>query len=129
MIYQAHPDQSGFTAVELLVTLIIASMFLFAGYQLYTQVQRDGADANRAASVSGLIVNRLQVKSREISGNCVESLESSLTVTEAGIGPVTYKTTVKCPNSTLLPTLKLIKIEGVYQTNPDRSVTHATYAE
>lgn len=52
--------QEGFTAVELLITLIVASMFLFAGYQLYTQVTRDGNDANKLAKVSNTAYEMLR---------------------------------------------------------------------
>lgn len=121
--------ESGFTAIELLITLIIASMFLFAGYQLYTQVQRDGADANRAASVSGLTVNRLQSTARTLSGTCASTLETQATVNEPGVGSVLYKQKIDCPNPTGTPNLKLIRITAEYQSNPTRSVTHAIYAE
>ena len=37
-----HHFDDGFSAVELLITLFIGSIFLLAGYQLYSFVLRNG---------------------------------------------------------------------------------------
>jgi Tfp pilus assembly protein FimT len=48
--FQSSPN-SGFTTVELLVTLVIGVMFIAVGYELYSIVTRDGA-ASRDRSVA-----------------------------------------------------------------------------
>ena len=129
MLFTTSTDpESGFTAVELLVTLIIASMFLFAGYQLYTQVQRDGADANQIAILSGKVNARLQETARSMPGTCAASDVTTPNVNETGIGAVSYRTIVSCPNSPTLTNLKLISTEASYGTNPVKKVKHATYS-
>ena len=45
---------NGFTAVELLITLFVASIFLFTGYQLYAQVIRDGQEAANLSEMSNV---------------------------------------------------------------------------
>ena len=121
--------QDGFTAVELLITLLVASMFLFAGYQLYTQVMKDGAEANKSAIVSSEVTARVQKESRDRSGNCVAATPAPTTEAVTGVGNVQFTTTISCPNATELPTLKYIKVEATYGSNPARSVVHAVYAK
>lgn len=118
--------EGGFTAVELLITLIIASMFLFSGYQLYTQVTRDGAEANRTATVSSLTTAKLQETSRSLSGNCAASSSTPAAINQPGIGSIQYTITVSCPNSANIPSLKLVKVEASYDS-PVKKVTHASY--
>jgi len=90
--------QEGFTAVELLITLIIASMFLFAGYQLYSQVTRDGNDANRLAKVSNTAYELLRERGATVSaanpnGCGFSSGGSNQTV----VDNVIYVITESCP--------------------------------
>ena len=120
---------AGFTAVELLITMLIASMFLFAGYQLYTQVMKDGAETNKTALVSNLASERMQKQVRLLSGPCASSGPTEVKITEAGIGEVTYTDTVSCPNMSATPNLKRVKIEASYGTNPVIKVAHATFTQ
>lgn len=124
--------QEGFTAIELLITLLIASMFILSGYQLYAQVNRDGADANRSANVSALVTAKVQSEARSVTGtgNCVQVGPTSLgPVNEPGVGNVTYVTNVTCPSPTELTTLKYIKVEATYGSNPVRKIFHGTYTK
>lgn len=114
-------SQQGFTAVELLITLLVASMFLFSGYQLYSQVNRDGSDANQAARVSSLVSEKL----RSITTSCGTPVPNEVK-NETGVGSVTYVTSVTCPNPDI-PTMRLIKVTATYG-NPPKVLEHATYA-
>jgi prepilin-type N-terminal cleavage/methylation domain-containing protein len=117
--------QEGFTAVELLITLIIASMFIIAGFQLYTQVTRDGAEANKVAIVSNEVNKRLQSLMSDSSITCT-STRAPETSTLTGVGSVTYTTTISCPNPSV-PTLKLLKVEASYNNNA-KKLQHAAYS-
>lgn len=125
MIFAKTQLESGFTAIELLITMIIASMFLFSGYQLYSQVNRDGAEANQAARVSNLVSEKLQSTIASPTATCGATIPNQ-TVTAAGVGSVSYVTTVTCPNSGV-PTLRLVKVRATYG-NPVKTLEHATYA-
>ena len=116
--------ESGFTAIELLITLLIASMFLFSGYQLYTQVNRDGTEANQNARVSNLVNEKLRATIVLPAAVC--NYTASEQKTESDIGRVTYATSVTCPNSDV-STMRLVKITATYG-NPARTLEHATYA-
>src|SRR6476620_10795987 len=92
--------EAGFTAVELLITLIIASMFIYSGYQLYSQVNRDGTEARRTAIVSSA---KLQSAAKSYYGQACAGVTPPSPVTEAisGVGNVIFTYSVACPNSTL----------------------------
>lgn len=117
--------QEGFTAIELLITLLIASMFLFSGYQLYTQVNRDGSDANQSARVSNLVSEKVRATIASSTATC-GAVIAPVTTNETGVGSVTYTTSVTCPNSDV-PTMRLIKITATYG-NPVKTMEQATYA-
>ena len=119
-------NDSGFTAVELLVTMIIGAMFLFAGYQLYSQVTRDGNSANKTAVLSAKVTEKMRTHASNQNLTCSSTIAPQ-TVSEPGIGSVTYTTTISCPNSTNLPNLRLIKVKATYDGN--KEVNHATYSK
>jgi|SRR6476660_3797706 len=120
--------EAGFTAVELLITLIIASMFIYSGYQLYSQVNRDGTEARRTAIVSSVTTAKLQSAAKSYYGQACAGVTPPSPVTEAisGVGNVIFTYSVACPNSTL-PNLKLVKIDASYDSST-KKVSHATYS-
>lgn len=131
--------QNGFTAVELLITLFIASIFLFSGYQLYTQVTSDGRDADKMARVSNIVYEKVQKKAAEATsaypyGCKVSPLPSPYSGVAAeqvtGVGEVTFTTVVKCPHGPeVAAKLFLVDVEAVYKSNnAERRVRHAIYA-
>lgn len=129
-------QQAGFSAIELLITLIIASMFLFAGYQLYSQVTRDGADANKAAIISNKVYEKLRAKALEPSiataTACSAANETTTPVSTnenvPGVGSVTYLTEVKCQNTAAALDVYRIKVTATYtDAGTTKSVEHATY--
>jgi len=131
--------ERGFTAVELLITLFIAAIFLFAGYQLYTQVMKDGSNADRTAELSSAAYERMRKKAVEVTSaypsGCAAGSEGTTTTTETvpGLGSgITFKVTVDCPYSTTpgsLTDIFLIKVEASYiDAGKTRKVEHATFA-
>lgn len=112
-------NEQGFTAVELLITLIVASMFLFAGYQLYTQVTRDGSDANKLAKVSNVAYEMV----RERAAATASAYPNGCTIVGISennyiIDGVTYSVSAQCPQSVASSTdLFLIKVRA-YEPNP-----------
>ena len=136
MMHANHRLQDGFTAVELLITLFIASIFLFSGYQLYTQVTRDGQEANQSSKLSGILYEKLQTASATVTSTypngCAAASESTASNSEqvTGIGSVTFTTTISCPQGTSTSTdLFLIKVKASYTSNgAAKEVEHAIYA-
>ncbi|HEU5121940.1 MAG TPA: prepilin-type N-terminal cleavage/methylation domain-containing protein [Candidatus Saccharimonadales bacterium] len=52
--------QDGFSAVELLITLFIAAIFVATGYQLYSVIIKNGAETNQRAIASGIAYENLR---------------------------------------------------------------------
>lgn len=144
MIVTNRLMQEGFTAVELLITLFIAAIFLFSGYQLYTQVTYDGADAEKMAKVSNIVYEKAQKAGTTVSTNhplgCKTASETPLPpppalpapVTEqvSGVGSVDFRTVISCPQGAeASANLFLIKVTATYKNNKaERKVQHALYA-
>ena len=131
--------EDGFTAVELLVTLFIAAIFLFSGYQLYTQVTRDGSEANQSAKISAILYEKQQAAIATVTAaqpnGCVTELippapGSTITEQVEGIGSVDFTTTIKCPQGTGTPAdLFLVKVSASYTTNgTNKNLEQAIYA-
>ncbi len=59
-----NADKAGFSAVELLITLIIAMMFIISGYQLYTFTFSRSISAGQDARASDIAYNLLQAYRR-----------------------------------------------------------------
>lgn len=129
--------QRGFTAVELLITLFIASVFLFAGYQLYTQVTRDGNDADRTARLSNEVYERMRLESAKVTAanpsGCPAGLASPAadpSTTVGGVPNVIITVTYSCPAGTSpVYDLFLIDVSASFTVNGvAQKVEHATYA-
>ena len=70
--------KSGFTTVELLVTLFIAVMMVVSGYQLYTAVNQRSGRVRTAAEASNLAYSRIRENSDYIAvtNDCVAQAET-----------------------------------------------------
>lgn len=134
-------NQSGFTAVELLITLFVAAAFLMSGYQLYNMIILDGGDALSRANASNVAYNYLQtykVNQTYIASPCVKDLNvlggadnSFVTKTVTGLANVSINVSVTCPysaspyNITSLSKVTVIVKYG--NSTPQQEVTEATY--
>ena len=111
--------QKGFSAVELLITLFIASIFLFAGYQLYVQVTKDGADSDQIAKTSNIAYEKMKKQASTITAanpaGCNFTGANQDVVTEA---TVTYTITTTCPyGAAASADIFLISVRA-YKPNP-----------
>lgn len=128
--------EAGFTAVELLITLFIASVFLFAGYQLYNQVTIDGKLAENVAKLSNITYEKAQTKGSEVAVSnpkgCGASDQADTVTTEqiSGIGTVRFTTNITCAVGTdEQASLFMVKVTAVYDdAGAQRSVQNAVYA-
>ncbi len=131
--------QKGFTTVELLITLFIAAMFLFSGYQLYTQVTRSGSDANKMAVVSGRAYEIVKEKARTVTiantGGCINTSESTpptgrITEIISGVGSVDFDTTISCPYgiSNSIDVFKVVVKASYTRGGITQDVENAIYA-
>lgn len=124
-------DQSGFSAVELLITLLVAAIFLIAGYQLWIQVIDDGARAERDALASGVAYEYAQ-KHRAASGSCTDTAPNpnNASISITGLTNPTVTVDIDCPYSSA-PLNGISRTTATVTYGPSeerRSVHHAVFS-
>lgn len=119
--------QSGFSAIELLISLFIAVAFVSAGYQLYAVILKDGSDAKLRARANDIAYDKLRYYTPQVTTPC-----SAVTPTPTPALPnpselpnATLTVTISCPYSNPDPTSK-ITVTVLYGT-PQQEVTHAIF--
>lgn len=125
-----HHDtpQAGFTAVELLVTLFVAALFLFAGYQLFNVILTSGATARSQALASTTANTYLQQYADSIATPCSAStpLSNSSIVVE-GLSNARVTVAITCPVANT-PNLSKISVTINYGTGAEAaSVNRVTF--
>lgn len=120
--------QSGFSAIELLITLLIGFLFVMMGYQLYAVSIQGSGDAREQSKLSSLAYEKL----RTIQATTV-ALTCPSTVVDSTIdgGKATMTTTMTCPYTpptyaAPLTTMKLVVVK-VKANASQREVSHAIY--
>lgn len=119
--------QSGFTAVELLVTLFVAAAFLIASYQLFNLIIKDGGATraqSRAANVAYDYLRQYAASATTIPCTASSPLNDA-PLSVDGLTNVTINVDVSClPNAVA----SLSKVEAdITYNNPVQTVSYATY--
>jgi prepilin-type N-terminal cleavage/methylation domain-containing protein len=119
--------QSGFTAVELLITLFVAAAFLIAAYSLFNLVIKDGGATrgeSRAANVAYDYMRQYAASSTTIP--CTPSTPlTDAPLSVDGLENVTVNITVTCfPDG--ISSLSKVTVTLSYNS-PVQTVTYATY--
>ncbi len=120
----AQRRDSGFSAVELLITIFIGAVFIFTGYQLYatiTQGNQEVSDLNIASNAARSMVQKIVHNKSEYTFTCSEEVTEQVQfdkyTTEGTL-------TITCPNSTELPNLRRASVTATYKGT---SASHALY--
>ena len=125
---QTPTKQSGFTAVELLITLFVAAAFLIAGFQLFNVVIRDGGQTrseSRAANVAYDYMRQYKNTATTIPCTASTPLNNS-SINVDGLTNVTISITISCLPDAIN---SLSKIEASISYNsPVQTVKYATYS-
>lgn len=127
-------NESGFSVVELLITLFIAVAFIATGYQLYSAIVKDGGDARFRARASNLAYENLRRAAADTTIPCPSGSAVSTPASPANTGldnPIITQT-ISAPQgcSGGLWTNKIMKVEMRVQYGPStnrQEVTHAIY--
>ena len=121
--------KSGFSAVELLVALFVAAVFLIAGHQLYSTIIRDSGSTRQKARASNIAYDYLRRYSASAVAPCTAATPvDNVAVTPAPEGLVNVFVTVtySCPSGS--PNT-LIKVQATVKYGTDGGeVSHAVYA-
>jgi Tfp pilus assembly protein PilV len=120
--------QSGFSAVELLISMFIAVAFIAAGYQLYSVIVKDGSDARLQARASAIAYENLRTYSATASSPCVVSSLAPVALPSTGsngLPSATMYVNLTCPYGTSDLTTK-VSVRITYGS-PQKEVTHALF--
>lgn len=124
---RSSQKQSGFTAVELLITLFVAAAFLIASYQLFNLVIKDGGatrSESRAANIAYDYLRKYAASSTTIP--CTSSTPlTNAPLSVDGLTSATISITVSCLPDAIA---SLSKVEAsISYNNPTQTVKYATY--
>lgn len=125
---QTPTKQSGFTAVELLITLFVAAAFLIAGFQLFNVVIRDGGQTRSESRAANVAYDYMrQYKNTSTTIPCTASTPlNNASITVDGLTNVTISITISCLPDAIN---SLSKIEASISYNsPVQTVKYATYS-
>lgn len=119
-------EESGFTIVELLITLFVGVAFLVAGYQLYNVIIKDGGLVRAEAKASNVAYDYLRRYSTSAVSPCVASTPvNNTSITVAGLSAVNVTVTISCPYSGVTAISK-INVQLTYNS-PQQTVKYSTY--
>ena len=122
-----YPNDSGFSAVELLITLFIAVAFIGTGYQLYSIIINDGGAARTRAKASNIAYDNLRRYAPQATNPCSVFTPTPTATIPAGSGLSNASITVvpTCPYTTAITITKL-QVTVRYGA-PQQEVVHAMY--
>lgn len=94
----------GFSAVELLVSLIVAALFLFAGFSLYNSIIKYSVESRNRGKADLIAVEYLRRYETTVPATCAASTPLALQAVPAGDNTTGMNTprisvTFSCPNS------------------------------
>lgn len=122
---------SGFTAVELLITLFVAAAFLATGFQLYTSIIRSGGDSRQAALASNIAYTNLRALAATTppcAGNTVTSYP--LTGTTGLTNPIIIKSVSAPHGCPWENNVMLAQVTLQYGPSSNRQeISHALYVQ
>ena len=120
--------QSGFSAIELLITLFIAAMFLVSGYQLYNIIIKDGGQSRmqaRAGNIAYDYLQRYKSNTDYVTNPCTSHTPLNGPVTVDDLPDVSITVNISCPFGASSPISK-VNVDVKYD-NPQLIISEATY--
>lgn len=115
---------SGFTAVELLVTIIVAMLLLGSGYQLYTTVLRDSGGTQRRASADNAAYQLMRQYQANTTKPCTTSSATPSVPSTADLPGSTATVTISCPYGSS-SNISLVSVTVTYNNPEQQRVTRA----
>lgn len=119
--------EAGFSAVELLITLFIAAVFVAGGYQLYSVVIQNGGEARARAKASNIAYENLRKYSPQATSPCsvVTPSPAPSMPANSGLSNTILSVTFSCPYGTSSAVTK-VSVSLRYNT-PQQEVVHAIF--
>jgi len=124
-----YTAQSGFSAVELLITLFVAAAFLATGYQLYGVVIDSSAQARMRTVASAVAYDKLRFYAAKVTDPCTTVTPSPTPTIPAGsgLGNASISVSINCPYGSTHTSRVTVTI--TYGTSAEQQeVSHVIYA-
>jgi len=127
MIRRPHTYQSGFSAVELLITLFIAAAFVATGYQLYSVIIRNGESTREKAKASNIAYDNLRRYAPQATTPCTTPTPTPTPTIPSGsnLPNASISVVLSCPYGTSQGLTKVTAT--VTYGNPQESVVHVLF--
>ena len=121
-------SQSGFTAVELLISLFIAVAFIATGYQLYSIIINDGGAARARTRASNVAYTALQKYSAQTTSPCsvVTPTPTPTIPSDSGLTNASITVSISCPYGAGTSSTSKVEVSVKYNS-PQEEVVHALY--
>lgn len=125
---QKRANESGFTAVELLITLFIAAVFIMTGYQLYSVIISDGASARNQAKAANVAYEYLAKYQASVPASCSASTVSPTPPTDSGVPSIEIDVNTTCPYGAGYPISRIEVVVEFGSASPKEKVSSVVYA-
>lgn len=112
--------QQGFTAVELLIALVVGTLLLMSAYQLHISVLHDATDAQRRSQASNVaydILRQYQTNSAMVTIPCTTHTSAPTVPSYANLSGATATVAVTCPYGGSSPDLSLVTVTVNYNAS------------
>lgn len=129
-----YKAQQGFTAVELIIALVVGVLLLGSAYQLYTSVATTAGDSQRQAQASNaayLLMRQYQADTTYAQDPCTAKSATTVSMPAGFTLPgATATVSVVCPADSTEADISKISVTVSYNnTNSRESVTRAIFTE
>ncbi|MEO5949816.1 MAG: prepilin-type N-terminal cleavage/methylation domain-containing protein [Candidatus Saccharimonadales bacterium] len=125
---QTYSSESGFTAIELLITLFIAAVFIISGYQLYSAVMSDGTSARNQAKAGNIAYEYLNNYATAVPGTCSVNTDSPTPPTDSGVPNISITVNTTCPYGDGATLSRIEVIVNYGSAVPQAGVSSVIYA-
>lgn len=122
-------SESGFTTVELLITLFIGALFIMTGYQLYTVVIKDGANARIAAKAANIAYEYLAQYQANVPAACIVSTVTPTPPSNSDVPGIAISVNTTCPYGVAYDISRIEVVVSYGSATPKEKVSSVVYAE
>ncbi len=125
----SRPVRQGFSAVELLIAIVVGIVFIGAISQMYTVVMQDAATARNKATASSIAYTQARSVLASISSPCAASTNTT-TPSSNLPGTVSMSTVVDCPYTATYgnSSVSRVTVTVTYgNSSPQEKVKHVLY--
>jgi prepilin-type N-terminal cleavage/methylation domain-containing protein len=117
--------ESGFSAVELLITLFIAALFLVAGYQLYNLILQDGGQTRAQSKANNVVYDYLKRYESFASNPCTATTPvNNEAIDVSNLENVSITVAITCPYTA---STSISKISVTINYNDGEILTESNY--